>query len=230
MTRRTRADRPVPGHPRGSFPGRLLRWIAYDLRLVSVGVQAMADAVTGEDRTAAWRWEQVSRSQQTKSVGLGGPVESEGTGWLPASEQVAGRSVEAGRVGSEGAGVGTVRPRPGEVFGFGLVSSVLGVVSWFLVVLLGMAVVRGAFYGVVEDGPFGPGTWGGPTKAGAWAAHAAISVPIIAALLGVFRGIGWLHVALVRRLYGVAGWWVLPATISVCAGGLLLIWSWIQQL
>ncbi|MFG1819430.1 hypothetical protein ACGFIF_37105 [Kribbella sp. NPDC049174] len=102
--------------------------------------------------------------------------------------------------------------------------------SWFLVVLLVMAVVRGAFYGVAEDGPFGPGTWGGPTKAGAWAAHAGISVPIIAALLVVFRGIGWLHAAFVRWLYGLAGWWVLPATISVCAGGLLLIWSWIQQL
>ena len=137
------------------------------------------------------------------------------------------RAVEGERVGAE---FGGVRPRAGELFGFGLVSSVLGVVSWFLVVLLVMAVVRGPFYGLVEDGPFGPGTWGGPTKAGAWAAHAGISVPIIGALLFVFRGIGWLHAALVRRLYGLAGRWVLPATISVCAGGMLLIWSWIQQL
>jgi hypothetical protein len=93
-----------------------------------------------------------------------------------------------------------------------------------------MAVVRGPFYGLVEDGPLGPGTWGGPTKAGAWAAHAAISVPIIVALLFAFRGIAWLHEALVRRLYGPAGRWVLPATISVCVSGVMLTWSWIQQL
>ena len=104
------------------------------------------------------------------------------------------------------------------------------VVSWFLAVLLVMAVVRGAFYGFVEDGPLGAGTWGGPTMAGAWAVHAAVSVPIIAGLLFVFRGIGWLHGALVRRLYGLAGEWVLLATISVCAGSLCLMWSWIQQL
>lgn len=183
-TGRTRPDRPVSGQRGGT---RLLRSIAYDVRLVLVGSQTMADAMTGEDRTAAGRFHQLTRSQRTSP---GGP----------------------------------------ELFGHGMVSSVLGALSWFLVMLLVMAVVRGPFYGLVEDGPFGTGTWGGPTKAGAWAAHAAISVPIIVGLLFAFRGIAWLHEALVRRLYGLAGRWVLPATIAVCAGGVMLTWSWIQQL
>jgi hypothetical protein len=221
-TTRTRLDRPVSVRRRGTFPGRLLRWIAYDARLVSLGFQTMADAVTGENRTEAWRLERLTRSECSRPVGERG---------ADSAERICeGGAVGAERVGSGTRGVGSVRPGGGELFGFGLVTSVLGVVSWFLGALLVMAVVRGAFYGFVEDGPFGPGTWGGPTKAGAWAAHAAISVPIIAGLLFVFWGIGWLHGALVRRLYGVAGGWVLPATISVCAGGLWLIWSWMQQL
>lgn len=123
------------------------------------------------------------------------------------------------------------RPGAAAVFGHGLMSSVLGLLSWFLGLLWVMAVVRGPFFGFVEDGPFGPGTWGGPTKAGAWAVHAAVAVPIILALPFVLRGIALLHRALIRRLYGLrAGWWVLPATITVCAGGLLFFWAWIEQL
>jgi len=126
---------------------------------------------------------------------------------------------------------GERRPEVAVVFGLGLVSAVLGLLSWFLIMLWVMAVVRGPFYGFVEHGPFGPGTWGGPTKAGAWAVHAAVSVPIIVALPFVLRGIAALHAALVRRLHGLrAGWWVLPATIALCAGGLLFFWAWIEQL
>jgi hypothetical protein len=110
-------------------------------------------------------------------------------------------------------------------------SSVLGLLNWFLLMLWVTAVVRGPFYGFVEHGPFGPGTWGGPTKAGAWAVHAALSVPIIVALPFVLRGLGLLHAALIRRLYGTTtGWWVLPATTVVCCGGAVFFWSWLQQL
>lgn len=182
LTSRIRTNRPVSG--RGTFAGRLLRSIRYDVRLVVLGSHAMADAVMGESR---------QRDQPPAR--------------LPERPQ-------------------QPQSQPGRLFGYGVLTSAMGMVSWFLVVLLGMAVVRGAFYGFVEDGPFGPGTWGGPTKAGAWAAHAAISVPIVVALLAVFRGIHALHLALTRR----AGWWVLPATISVCVAGMALIWSWLQQL
>lgn len=123
------------------------------------------------------------------------------------------------------------RPGIAAVFGHGLMSSILGLLSWFLGMLWVMAVVRGPFFGFVEDGPFEPGTWGGPTKAGAWAVHVAVAVPIILALPFVLRGIALLHVAVIRRLYGLrAGWWVLPATIAACAGGMLFVWAWIEQL
>lgn len=185
-SQRTVAGRPVSG--RSTFPVRLVRSIGYDVRLVIVGIQTMADGVLGEDRT-----------------------EPERQKHLKAEDEV-------------------IPVRPGVVFGHGLVTAVLGVVSWFLVLLLGMAVIRGAFYGLVTDGPYGAGTWGGPTKAGAWAVHAAVSVPIIVGLLLGFRGIQWLHMASVRRLYGQAGRWVLPATIATGAAGMWLIWAWIQQL
>jgi hypothetical protein len=119
----------------------------------------------------------------------------------------------------------------GRVFGYGLLSSVLGLMSWFLLMLAVTAVVRGPFYGFVEDGPFGPGTWGGPTKAGAWAVHAAVSLPAIVVFLLALRGIAWLQAALVRGLdETTTRRWVLPATIALTAGGLLFFWSWLQQL
>jgi hypothetical protein len=117
------------------------------------------------------------------------------------------------------------------VFGTGLASAVMGLMSWFLLLLFVTSIARGPFYGLVEHGPYGPGTWGGPTRAGAWAVHAAVAIPIIVLIPLVLRGIGLLHGALIRRVYGLtAAKWVLPATILCCAGGMLFFWSWIQQL
>ncbi|MFI5735187.1 hypothetical protein ACIA49_34060 [Kribbella sp. NPDC051587] len=117
------------------------------------------------------------------------------------------------------------------VFGTGLASAVMGLMSWFLLLLFVTSIVRGPFYGLVEHGPYGPGTWGGPTRTGAWAVHAAVAIPIIVLIPLVLRGISLLHRALIRRVYGVtSAKWVLPATILFCAGGMLFFWSWIQQL
>lgn len=113
----------------------------------------------------------------------------------------------------------------------GLLSLALGLLSLFLVMLLVIAIVRGPFYGFVEDGPFGPGTWGGPTKAGAWAVHAAVAVPIIVALPFALRGLGLLQAAAIRHLYGSAtSRLVLPATILLAFAGTLLFSSWAQQI
>ena len=68
----TRPDGPVSGHRRGT--GRLLRSIAYDARLLLLGMGTMADAVTGEERTAASRREQLTRSRRLQ------PTEPEGDG------------------------------------------------------------------------------------------------------------------------------------------------------
>jgi hypothetical protein len=185
---------------RGRGRGWMRRWgraIAYDVLLVPVGIQTMADAMLDEQQLAGRRWRQLAR--------LLHPIEP-----TAASE---------------------TEPPNSRVFGYGLVSAVLGLISWFLLLLLVLAVVRGPFYGLVDNGPYGPGTWGGPTKAGAWAAHAGIAMPSIVALLAGLPGIAWLQAALVRRLDGRAtARWVLPATIAVATGGLMFFWSWLQQL
>jgi hypothetical protein len=122
-------------------------------------------------------------------------------------------------------------PTAGVVFGYGLLSAVLGLMSWFLMLLAVMAVVRGPFWGFVDHGPVEPGTWGGPTRAGAWTAHGLIAVPCVVAFLFALRGIAVLQAQLVRPLYGLsARKWVLPATIVLAAGGLAFFWSWVEQL
>lgn len=88
------------------------------------------------------------------------------------------------------------RPRWVASVVHGVVSLGLGLLSLFLVGLWGIAVVRGPFYGFVDDGPYGPGTWGGPSKAGAWGVHAAVAVPVIVLLPFVLRGVGLLQAAL----------------------------------
>jgi len=207
--------RPLSGQPTatqahsGRRHGWLRRWgrsIAYDALLVPVGVQTMADAMLDEeDAAAARRWRRLARLLHPE----------EATAPTGVAEPRAARS----------------RNGLGRVFGYGLVSSVLGLISWFLLLLVVTAVVRGPFYGFVEHGPFGPGTWGGPTKAGAWAVHAGLAVPMIVVFLLVLRGIAWLQASLVRRLdETTTARWVLPATIAVATGGLMFFWSWLQQL
>ncbi|WP_433005849.1 hypothetical protein [Kribbella sp. CA-294648] len=123
------------------------------------------------------------------------------------------------------------RPGAASVVFSSLVSLALGLLSWFLLMLLVVAVVRGPFYGFVETGPVGPGTWGGPTKAGAWAVHAVVAVPIIVGLPFVLRGLALVQAAMIRRLYGSGtSRLVLPATILLAVLGALLFSSWIQQL
>ena len=168
--------RPVAGAKPHRFQ-RLARSVRYAALLVPVGVLAMADAVLGEEETAARR----------------------------------------------------LRMRPAgsaRTFGYGLLSAVLGLTSWFVMVLAVLAVVRGPFWGFVEHGPVEPGTWGGPTRAGAWVAHGLVAVPCMAIFLAVLCGIAALHSLLVEG----SRKWVLPATIAVATGSLAFFWSWFQQL
>jgi len=167
--------------PTTSAPPRRIRglWrsVRYDALLVPVGVLAMADAVLGEEETAARRLEM-----------------------RPASSA--------------------------RTFGYGLLSAVLGLTSWFVMLLAVLAVVRGPFWGFVEHGPVEPGTWGGPTRAGAWAAHGLIAVPCIAVFLAVLHGIAVLQ----RLLADGSRRWVLPATIALATASLAFFWSWLKQL
>ncbi len=170
--------------------------------------------------------------------GAGYGVALLGVGLVTMGQAVVGRldSVQ-GRWRRMAGYLGSAEPvrlrRPGAVNSFlhGVLSVLFGFLSLFLLMMLVLSIVRGPFYGFVENGPFGPGTWGGPTKAGAWAVHAAIAVPIIVLIPFVLRGLALLHAAEIRRLYGSkVGWWVLPATILLSIGGLLFFYSWTQQI
>ncbi|HZX07446.1 hypothetical protein [Kribbella sp.] len=112
-----------------------------------------------------------------------------------------------------------------RTFGDGLLSAVLGLASLFVLFLTVLAVVRGPFWGLVEHGPVEPGTWGGPTRAGAWATHGLLALPCVVAFLFVLRGIAALQMLLVQGTRR----WVLPATITVAAGTLAFFWAWLQQ-
>jgi hypothetical protein len=163
-------------------------------------------------------------SAQSLADAMVGEPEAAGRRW---------RRLAAYRLGSRGV-VGTDSvgpPTAGVVFGYGLISAVLGLASWFLMLLAVTAVVRGPFWGFVDHGPIEPGTWGGPTRAGAWTAHGLIAVPCIIAFLFALRGIAALQAQLVRPLYGLAvRKWVLPATIVLAGGSLAFFWSWFEQL
>lgn len=162
-------------------------------------------------------------SAQTLADAMLGEPEAAGRRW---------RRLADFRLGNRaGAQVPAPAASTGRVFGYGLISAVLGLASWFLLMLVVTAVVRGPFWGFVDHGPIEPGTWGGPTRAGAWTAHGLIAVPCVVAFLFALRGIAALQAQLVRPLYGLAvRKWVLPATIVLAAGGLAFFWSWIQQL
>ncbi|MFF0341835.1 hypothetical protein [Kribbella sp. NPDC004875] len=117
-----------------------------------------------------------------------------------------------------------------RVFGYGLISALMGLAGLFVMFLVVLCVVRGPFWGFVEHGPVEPGTWGGPTRAGAWAVHGLIAVPCVVVFLFALRGIAALQSLLVRPLYGaVSRWWVLPATIVLAGGAVAFFWAWLQQ-
>src|SRR5918993_1700321 len=96
---------------------------------------------------------------------------------------LAGRAEAACRL--IGAGRGRVLPAVGATV-------LLGVLS--LIPLGGgvLAVLRGALYGLVDHGPYDD-SWGGPTRAGAWLAHAAVAVPLAVAALVALAALAGLH-------------------------------------
>ena len=130
------------------------------------------------------------------------------------------------RLGEYRIGRGEVQPMSSaRTFGYGLLSAVLGLAALFVLFLTVLAVVRGPFWGLVEHGAVEPGTWGGPSRAGAWLAHGLIALPCIVAFLFVLRGIAALQALLVQGTHK----WVLPATIVLAAGTCAFFWAWLQQ-
>ena len=133
---------------------------------------------------------------------------------------LAGRAEAARRL--IGAGRGRVLPAVGATV-------LLGVLS--LIPLGGgvLAVLRGALYGLVDHGPYDD-SWGGPTRAGAWLAHAAVAVPLAVAALAVLAALAGLHRRLLARLDGrPAPGWAVPVTVLAVAAAAVLVVAWIRQ-
>ncbi|MGW7680708.1 hypothetical protein ACWGID_08225 [Kribbella sp. NPDC054772] len=192
--------------------GRLARSLAYDALLAPVGVLTIGDAVLRDPRTAGRRWQHLANRRV-------------------AIQRVANGRVANRRPGDDSLAAAEERPASrARVLGYGLISALMGLASLFVMFLVVLCVVRGPFWGFVEHGPVQPGTWGGPTRAGAWTVHGLIAVPCVVVFLFALRGIAALQSQLVRPLYGATSrWWVLPATIVLAAGALVFFWAWLHQ-
>ncbi|WP_407548725.1 hypothetical protein QOM21_06190 [Streptomyces sp. Pv4-95] len=111
-----------------------------------------------------------------------------------------------------------------------LLGAGLGLVAWFIVLISAQAAVNGALYPLLDAHDYRH-SWGGPTPVGAWAAHAALAVPIVVAAVWLLRGL----VALgARNRPSSAGSpprnRYLPLSLLVVAAGAVLLVSWLHQL
>ncbi len=106
----------------------------------------------------------------------------------------------------------------------------LGLVAWFIVLISAQAAVNGALYPLVDAHDY-QHSWGGPTLVGAWAAHAALAVPIVVAAVWLLRALVALGTqdrpssagSPPRSRY-------LPLSLLVVAAGAVLLVSWLHQL
>ena len=102
---------------------------------------------------------------------------------------------------------------------------------WLLV--MGMAVlsvVRGAFYGFVDDGPYDD-SWGGPTRAGAWLAHFGVGLVSLFVAAVALIGLGALRTRLERPAYGEkAPRWAAAVAIFLLIFSVYLLGAWIAQI
>lgn len=110
-------------------------------------------------------------------------------------------------------------------------SAGLRLVQLVLLGIAALAVARGALYGLVDDGPY-DGSWGGPTRTGAWLVHAAIAVPLGAAAVLLLVAVERLRARLVVPTADgePTAWWVRPAALTACTVTALFVAAWTQQL
>ncbi|MFD6282064.1 hypothetical protein ACFWFI_41890 [Streptomyces sp. NPDC060209] len=123
-------------------------------------------------------------------------------------------------------------PRPGavRVAGHAVATVLLGALSLVLAAVLLLAVARGAFYGLVDQGPYDH-SWGGPGKAGAWLAHFAVATPCAFAAVAGLYGVARLQERLTAPLRGERRpGWVLPAVLVCSAAGALFVVAFVRQL
>ena len=101
----------------------------------------------------------------------------------------------------------------------------LGVLALLVVLLSTLNEVRVLLvYPLTDD--VTPGTWGGPTMAGAWAVHAALGVVLLPILVGVMAGIR----ALVARPDDGRERRVLPAVVLADVATIAFLVAFVRQL
>lgn len=129
-------------------------------------------------------------------------------------------------------GTAEAADRPGAlvVAGHAVASLLLGATALVPFGVLLAFVVRGVFYGLVDHGPYDT-SWGGPTRAGAWAAHFLIGLPTAAASVLLLAGIATLHGRLTTMLTGrrpAPG--VLAVALVLPLPAVALLIAWLHQI
>ena len=93
-----------------------------------------------------------------------------------------------------------------------------------------LSVVRGAFYGFVDDGPYDD-SWGGPTRAGAWLAHFGVGLLTLSVAALMLVGLGALRARLERPAYGdKAPRWAVTLAVFLLIFSVYLLGAWIAQI
>lgn len=93
-----------------------------------------------------------------------------------------------------------------------------------------LSVVRGAFYGFVDHGPYDD-SWGGPTRAGAWLAHFGIGLIVLCVVAVILVGLGALRTRLERPAYGdKAPRWAVAVGVVLLIFSVYLLGAWIAQI
>lgn len=116
------------------------------------------------------------------------------------------------------------------VAGHTVLSLVLGAVALVPFGVLAAFVFRGVLYGWVDPGPYDT-AWGGPTRAGAWAAHFLIGLPMAAVAVLLLAGLSAVH----DRLTGIftgqrPPWWALTVALLVPLPAVALFIGWSHQI
>ncbi|MFD8206656.1 hypothetical protein ACFV2S_09670 [Streptomyces sp. NPDC059695] len=122
------------------------------------------------------------------------------------------------------------RPGAGRLAAHALMSVPLGLLALVPVGVEILFVLRGVLYPVVDHGPYDH-SWGGPSMAGAWAAHFLVGLALAVAGLGVLWLLDRLHFRLAGWTWGrKVGAGAVCALPVLCAAGVVLVIAWTHQL
>ena len=106
----------------------------------------------------------------------------------------------------------------------------LGLIGWFAALITLQALVNGVLYPLVDAHDY-QHSWGGPTLAGAWAAHFLISLVFLPLLLWILRGLVQLGTQIdPANNRQKKRWWAMPLSALLTLGAIMLVTGWVHQL